>query len=139
MLAQVMKVILARENIELVTVEVDYQRWALGDAEVDIWLGTVNFPVPETWHVGAWLLGTQLLRQSISGGDNGQLEQWHKAWRAGELDSQVLVWQVIQSGWLQPLFHHWMRLKGPAQAQGIHLNNLGWFDFQSTWLEPAET
>ncbi|HEY5715355.1 MAG TPA: SgrR family transcriptional regulator [Psychromonas sp.] len=139
MLTEAMKTILARENIELVTVELDYQRWALGDAEVDIWLGTVNFPVPETWHVGAWLLGTQLLRQSITGGDNQQLEQWHKAWRAGELDSQVLVWQVIQSGWLQPLFHHWMRLKGPAQAQGIHLNNLGWFDFQSTWLEPTET
>ncbi|MGB5445757.1 MAG: SgrR family transcriptional regulator [Psychromonas sp.] len=139
MLAQVMKVILARENIELVTVELDYPRWALGDADVDIWLGTVNFPVPETWHVGAWLLGMELLRQSITGGDNEQLEQWHKAWRAGQLDSEVLAWQVIQSGWLQPLFHHWMRLKGPAQAHGIQLNNLGWFDFQSTWLEPAET
>ncbi len=138
MLAQAMKTILANENIELVIVELDYQHWASGDAEVDIWLGTVNFPVPETWHVGAWLLGMKLLRQSITGGNIEQLEQWHKKWRAGELGSEVLAWQVIQSGWLQPLFHHWMRLKGPEQAQGIHLNNLGWFDFQSTWLDPIE-
>ncbi|MGB5444921.1 MAG: SgrR family transcriptional regulator [Psychromonas sp.] len=139
MLAEVMKEILARENIELVVLELDYQEWAWGDADADFWLGTVNFPVPETWHVGAWLLGSRLLRQSITGGDTQQLSLLHQAWRAGELDTQVLVWQVIQSGWLQPLFHHWMRLKGPEQAQGIRLNNLGWFDFQSTWLEPAET
>lgn len=136
MLVEVMKMILARENIDLVMLELDYQDWARGDADADFWLGTVNFPVPETWHVGAWLLGSKLLRQSITGGDKQQLGKLHKAWRAGELDSQVLVWKVIQSGWLQPLFHHWMRLKGPEQAQGIHLNNLGWFDFQSTWLEP---
>lgn len=37
---------------------------------------------------------------------------------------------------LQPLFHHWMQLKTPEHAQGAHLNNLGWFDFQTTWLEP---
>ncbi|EAS3058905.1 peptide ABC transporter substrate-binding protein, partial [Salmonella enterica] len=41
------------------------------------------------------------------------------------------------SGWLQPLFHHWMRLKSPDRARGIHLNNLGWFDFRSTWIEPG--
>ncbi|WP_442980198.1 hypothetical protein, partial [Salmonella enterica] len=22
-------------------------------------------------------------------------------------------------------------------ARGIHLNNLGWFDFRSTWIEPG--
>lgn len=45
--------------------------------------------------------------------------------------------EVAYAGWLQPLFHHWLRLQGPAQARGIRLNNLGWFDFKSAWLEPA--
>ncbi|WP_260391295.1 hypothetical protein, partial [Salmonella enterica] len=31
----------------------------------------------------------------------------------------------------------WMRLKSPDRARGIHLNNLGWFDFRSTWIEPG--
>ncbi|MFP5719816.1 hypothetical protein ACLD25_06000, partial [Salmonella sp. 741265102_HBA] len=25
----------------------------------------------------------------------------------------------------------------PDRARGIHLNNLGWFDFRSTWIEPG--
>ena len=44
--------------------------------------------------------------------------------------------EVVGGGWLQPLFHHWLRLQGPAQARGIRLNNLGWFDFKSAWLAP---
>ena len=45
----------------------------------------------------------------------------------------------MRNGWLQPLFHHWMRLKSPGQAQGIHLNNLGWFDFTRAWMVPPES
>ncbi|GAB7258913.1 hypothetical protein DaDZ19_05780 [Dickeya ananatis] len=60
---------------------------------------------------------------------------WLQHWRAGVLNSEQLMQHVVSKGWLQPLFHHWMRLKGPDQAVGIHLNNLGWFDFSSTWME----
>ena len=105
---------------------------------IDLWLGTVNFSVPEIWHVGAWLLGTPLIRRSVFGRDNDRLQHWHNQWRSGDINSEHLTWQVVHSGWLQPLFHHWMRLKGPANVQGLHLNNLGWFDFCSTWFEPQD-
>ena len=107
-----------------------------GRCQNDLWLGTVNFAVPEVWNVGCWLLGTPLLRQSISGGDISLLSEWMTKWRNNTINAEELMRFTTTSGWLQPLFHHWMRLKGPEQAKGIHLNNLGWFDFKSTWIEP---
>ncbi|OEF25219.1 SgrR family transcriptional regulator [Vibrio rumoiensis] len=131
--------LLKQNNIDLEIVTLPYEQWAQGTADnIDLWLGTINFPVPETWHVGAWLLSSPLMRRSISGRDNDLLQSWHNQWRSGEINSEHLIWQVVRSGWLQPLFHHWMRLKGPSNAQGIHLNNLGWFDFRSTWFEPED-
>ncbi|GAB7258912.1 hypothetical protein DaDZ19_05770 [Dickeya ananatis] len=53
---------LAVEGIHLDIIQLDYDRWARGEAEADLWLGTVNFAVPETWNVGAWLLGMPLLK-----------------------------------------------------------------------------
>lgn len=138
-LANAMATLLKRNNIALELIELPYEQWAQGTADnIDIWLGTINFPVPETWHVGAWLLGSSLMRRSICGRDNDLLYHWHNQWRSGDMSSEHLIWQVVHSGWLQPQFHHWMRLKGPENAQGIHLNNLGWFDFRSTWFEPEE-
>lgn len=136
MLAAGMGSLLGEENIELEIIELDYERWAMGDARADLWLGTVNFPVPEAWNVGAWLLSMTLLKEHISGGNAGIFNRWLQQWRDETLTSQQLLQNVIGEGWLQPLFHHWMRLKGPEQVQGIHLNNLGWFDFKSTWMEP---
>lgn len=136
MLVTEMSHILAAQGIRLVVSELDYATWAKGDADVDLWLGTVNFAVPEEWNIGAWLLGMPLLRQSIVGGDEMRLQTYLHNWRNQSLSTGQLVREVIADGWLQPLFHHWMRLKAPPQAQGAHLNNLGWFDFQTTWLEP---
>ncbi|CAM3813768.1 SgrR family transcriptional regulator [Rouxiella silvae] len=136
MLANDMKTILAAEGVELEILELDYERWATGDAQADLWLGTVNFAVPEEWNVGAWMLGMPLLKNSLSGGNIPLFLEWLQQWRSQTLSSQQLVQNVVGEGWLQPLFHHWMRLKGPEQAQGIHLNNLGWFDFKTTWMEP---
>lgn len=136
MLAGDMQRVLAEAGVELELIELDYERWATGEAEADLWLGTVNFPVPEEWNVGAWLLGMPLLKNNLSGGNGELFIQWLKQWRSQQLSSQQLVQNVVGEGWLQPLFHHWMRLKGPEQAQGIHLNNLGWFDFKTTWMEP---
>lgn len=138
-LAQAMAKLLKRNSIDLELIELPYEQWSQGTAEnIDLWLGTVNFSVPETWHVGAWLLGTPLIRRSVFGRDNDRLQHWHNQWRSGDINSEHLTWQVVHSGWLQPLFHHWMRLKGPANVQGLHLNNLGWFDFCSTWFEPQD-
>ncbi|WP_145537766.1 SgrR family transcriptional regulator [Yersinia kristensenii] len=136
MLVTEMTHILAAQGIKLAVIELDYITWAKGEANVDLWLGTVNFAVPEEWNVGAWLLGSPLLRQCMTGGDDAKLQTSLHNWRNQSLGSEQLIREVIGSGWLQPLFHHWMRLKAPQQAQGAHLNNLGWFDFQTTWLEP---
>lgn len=136
MLVTEMAHILAAQGIKLAVIELDYITWAKGEANVDLWLGTVNFAVPEEWNVGAWLLGSPLLRQCMTGGDDAKLQTLLHNWRNQSLGSEQVIREVIDSGWLQPLFHHWMRLKAPQQAQGAHLNNLGWFDFQTTWLEP---
>lgn len=136
MLALDMQKLLSEKGVEFEIVELEYEQWATGKEAVDLWLGTVNFPVPEEWNVGAWLLSMPLLKENISGGNKDVFERWLQQWREQSLTSQQLVQNVVGEGWLQPLFHHWMRLKGPEQAQGIHLNNLGWFDFKTTWMEP---
>ena len=138
-LQPLIKTALARHQIELQILELSYQDWVTGNAQADVWLGTVNFPVPEPWHVGAWLLETPLLRRSISGGDEGQLETWLTKWREGALSAQTLLEQVLEQGYLQPLFHHWMSLSTPAQIQDVHLNNLGWFDLAKAWYLPNAT
>ena len=136
-LAAIMRQLLATEDVMLEVLELDYEQWAMGDADVDLWLGTVNFPVPETWSVGTWLLGMPLLQYGLFGGDRQQYQYCQQKWRQGKLSSWQLTQKIIASGWLQPLFHHWMRLKAPENSQGIHLNNLGWFDFSTTWMEPG--
>lgn len=137
MLLDIMQKIMRQQGILLEGVALNYDDWASGKAEVDLWLGTVNFPIPEEWNVGTWLLGSPLLRHAISGGDDALLAQWETQWHAETISAEQLVRETTRSGWLQPLFHHWMRLKGPDRARGIHLNNLGWFDFRSTWIEPG--
>jgi ABC-type uncharacterized transport system, periplasmic component len=54
------------------------------------------------------LLGTPLLRQSISGGDMSQLNDWMAKWRNNTINAEKLMKCATTSGWLQPLFHHWM-------------------------------
>ncbi|OZH92510.1 SgrR family transcriptional regulator [Salmonella enterica] len=137
MLLDIMQEIMRQQGILLEGVELNYDDWANGKANVDLWLGTVNFPIPEEWNVGTWLLGSPLLRHAISGGDDALLAQWETQWHAETISAEQLVRETTRSGWLQPLFHHWMRLKSPDRARGIHLNNLGWFDFRSTWIEPG--
>ena len=136
MLAREMQFLLQQQGILLELTGLNYDQWARGEASADLWLGTVNFPVPEAWNTGAWLFSLPLLRHSVSGGDAGRFAQWQHAWRSGELQGKQLTQQVIDDGWLQPLFHHWMRLKSPGEAQGIRLNNLGWFDFTRAWMAP---
>jgi len=136
MLLAIMQTLLAEHGVRLEGIELDYTAWAAGESEADLWLGTVNFALPEAWHVGAWLLGSPLLRKAVHDANSQRLAQWQTDWRAQRVDAEQLLDTFIGTGWLQPLFHHWMRLKGPDSAQGIALNNLGWFDFSSSWLVP---
>ncbi len=128
MLLDIMQEIMRQQGILLEGVELNYDDWANGKANVDLWLGTVNFPIPEEWNVGTWLLGSPLLRHAISGGDDALLAQWETQWHAETISAEQLVRETTRSGWLQ---------KSPDRARGIHLNNLGWFDFRSTWIEPG--
>lgn len=138
MLIEACQNLLAAHNIILDATELPYDAWARGEGNVDIWLGTVNFTLPEQWNIGAWLLGMPLLKTSVSGGCQQRFADWQQQWRSGNLSSQQLTARIINDGWLQPLFHHWMHLAGSEQAQGIQFNNLGWFDFTSIWIEPPE-
>lgn len=72
MLVTEMTHMLAAQGIKLAIIELDYITWAKGEANVDLWLGTVNFAVPEEWNVGAGLLGSPLLRQCMTGGDSAK-------------------------------------------------------------------
>jgi MarR-like DNA-binding transcriptional regulator SgrR of sgrS sRNA len=95
-LANAMATLLKRNNIALELIELPYEQWAQGTADnIDIWLGTINFPVPETWHVGAWLLGSSLMRRSICGRDNDLLHHWHNQWRSGDMSSEHLASATI--------------------------------------------
>ncbi|MFC3912273.1 HTH-type transcriptional regulator SgrR [Pseudaeromonas sharmana] len=136
LLAEQMAARLRQSGIELECQELDYASWWRGDGQADLWLGSVNFQAPAETGLAAWLLGTPLLRSVISGGDAATLASWQRQWQQGTLAPVTLMQEVMTLGWLQPLFHHWLRLQGTAQARGMRLNNLGWFDFKSVWLKP---
>ncbi|CNK86323.1 ABC transporter substrate-binding protein [Yersinia enterocolitica] len=91
MLIAEMAQILAAQRIRLVALELDYTTWAKGEADADVWLGTVNFAVPEEWNVAAWLFGTPLLRQSITGGDETYLQVQQNEWRNQRLTGEQFV------------------------------------------------
>ncbi|MFB9159077.1 hypothetical protein [Chromobacterium violaceum] len=113
-----------------------YQDWECGEGEADLWLGTVNFSCDIDYAVPAWLLGTPLLRRSLE--PALPLQAWLQGWRRGEEQASGLSAQVVRRHWMLPLFHNWLRLKGPGQVEDFRLNSMGWFDFKSVWLRPAD-
>jgi SgrR family transcriptional regulator len=127
---------LAERGVRLQASCVSYADWDRGAGEFDLWQGSVNFSGNPDYAVAAWLLGTPLLRHGLSGGDTLPLADWHAAWRRGDMTAQQLAAEIVQRGWLLPLFHHWFRLQGSSRMQGVRLNSLGWFDFKSAWLVP---
>jgi SgrR family transcriptional regulator len=135
-MAQAMAACLARQQITLECHSVPFADWEQGVGAFDLWLGSINFATQADYAVPAWILGTPLLVQCLSGDQALPVTQWHSAWHQGQQDGQSLAAQVVQHGWLQPLFHSWFRLQGSERMQGVRLNNLGWFDFKSAWLAP---
>ncbi len=92
----------APAGILLEGVELNYDDWANGKANVDLWLGTVNFPIPEEWNVGTWLLETTRATPSAVGmmrcwpnGKPSGMPGNHRRGTAGQ--------ETTRSGWLQPL------------------------------------
>lgn len=136
LMAETIATLLKRHQIELDIRELSSAEWMAGAVDADIWLGSVNFSAPTYNSIGAWLFGLPLLRSRLYGPDQTAILALEQAWSEDRIASDALVQQVIQQGWLFPLFHHWLQLRGPLQIRNMQLNNLGWFDFKSVWLAP---
>ncbi len=131
-----MQEIMRQQGILLEGVELNYDDWANGKANVDLWLGTVNFPIPEEWNVGTWLLGSlYCATPSVV----GMMRCWPNGKPSGmPKPSARNNWSgkpPVQAGYSR-FFTTGCDSKAPT-GPGIHLNNLGWFDFRSTWIEPG--
>ncbi|WP_434633938.1 HTH-type transcriptional regulator SgrR [Chromobacterium sp. CV08] len=127
---------LAAHGIALRCREYSYGDWEQGLGEADLWLGTVNFSSDIDYAVPAWLLGTPLLRRCCE--PALPLQRWLGDWRAGRAHAHDMAEQTVARHWLLPLFHNWLRLKGPGQIEDFRLNSMGWFDFKTAWLRPEE-
>ncbi len=127
--------LLAAHGVELVARQVDYQTWYRGDADSDIWLGSVNFTLPLEFSLFALLYEMPLMRQCLS----LDWENDARRWRQQQLPLADWSRQVIASGSLLPLFHHWLLLKGERSMRDVRMNTLGWFDFKSAWFAPPES
>ncbi|OWY37359.1 SgrR family transcriptional regulator [Xenophilus sp. AP218F] len=138
-LAQAMATCLARHGVALRCEAISHAEWAQGQGEFDLWLGSINFSTRAEYAVPAWLLGTPLLRATLPDAAEPSLADWRARWRRGEAVAAPLSSLLTRQRWLLPLFHGWLQLQGPGRMQGLHLNQLGWFDFKSAWLEPGET
>ncbi|POZ61897.1 HTH-type transcriptional regulator SgrR [Chromobacterium alticapitis] len=127
---------LAEHDIALRCEVLSYNDWELGNAEADLWLGTINFSSGVDYSVPAWLLGMPLLRRGLESAL--PLDDWQRGWRGGEQTAAGLAAQTVRRHWILPLFHNWLRLKGPGQIEDFRLNSMGWFDFKSAWLRPED-
>lgn len=123
-------------GIAVICDELPFAAWWRGDSQADLWLGSITFSTPPETALAAWLCGTPLLRSRLAAGGVSRVDQWLDAWRSDALTPEALMRQVMQAGWLQPLFHHWLELQGPPRIRGARLNDLGWFDFRRVWLAP---
>ncbi len=89
-IANALRPLLAQHNVELVTQEVSYEIWHQGEAESDIWLGSVNFTLPLEYSLFAQLYEIPLLHHCLPIDWHGDAARWRKRtfrWRSG-----VSVW-----------------------------------------------
>ncbi len=133
LIAQAMQSLLAEQGITLDIRVVSHAEWYNGRVKADLWLGSVNLERPPEPSLMTWLLAVPLLRRVLETGAQG-LPQWLYQWRRGESPVEACLAELIAGGWLQPLFHSWLRLNHPLGTHGLRLNSQGWFDFKSVWL-----
>ncbi|MGC1045105.1 HTH-type transcriptional regulator SgrR [Pantoea agglomerans] len=131
-IANALRPLLAEHGVTLETREISYESWYQGEAESDIWLGSVNFTLPLNYSLFAQLYEIPLLHHCLP-------IDWHSdaaRWREKTLPLAEWSKQLVEEAGLHPLFHHWLLLEGQRSMRGVRMNTLGWFDFKSAWFAP---
>jgi SgrR family transcriptional regulator len=131
-LVAAMRACLVRYGIELDARAVPYADWACGAGEFELWLGSAIFPTRLDFAVPAWLFGSRLARLCLP---DLPISDWQSEWRGGRFDEQAMAATLVGQRCLLPMVHTWFHLKGTQQLPGVRINNLGWVDFKSAWLE----
>ncbi|WP_239952942.1 HTH-type transcriptional regulator SgrR [Pantoea sp. Z09] len=131
-IASALRPLLAQHQVQLITREVDYETWHQGEAESDVWLGSVNFTLPLEYALFAQLYEIPLLHHCLP----LDWEEDAARWRRKALPLAEWSKRLLDAGGLHPLFHHWLLLEGQRSMRGVRLNTLGWFDFKSAWFAP---
>ena len=131
-IADALRPLLAQHGVRLQVREISYEEWHAGEAESDIWLGSVNFTLPLEYSVFAQLYELPLLRHCLPIDWETDLTRWHHQ----QLPLAEWSKTLVENNYLHPLFHHWLRLEGERSMRGVRMNTLGWFDFKSAWFTP---
>ncbi|WBG90436.1 HTH-type transcriptional regulator SgrR [Pantoea piersonii] len=131
-IANALRPLLAQHNVRLITRAVDYETWHQGEAESDVWLGSVNFTLPLEYALFAQLYEIPLLHRCLP----LDWEEDAARWRRKALPLAEWSKRLLDTDGVHPLFHHWLLLEGQRSMRGVRLNTLGWFDFKSAWFAP---
>ncbi|RYC41132.1 HTH-type transcriptional regulator SgrR [Pectobacterium zantedeschiae] len=133
-LSEIMRTLLAQQGVTLRVQTISYEDWYQGNAESDIWFGSLNCYLPLEFSLFAMLYELPLVQHCL----NDDLNTDAQHWRNHTLPMAEWCEKLIKSGQLHPLLHHWLQLQGQRSMRGVRMNMLGWFDFKSAWFAPPE-
>nr|UKE85022.1 HTH-type transcriptional regulator SgrR [Pectobacterium sp. PL152] len=133
-LSEIMRTLLAQHGVTLHIQTVSYEDWYQGNADSDIWFGSLNCYLPIEFSLFAMLYELPLAQHCL----NDDLHADAQQWRNQTLPMAEWCEKLIASGQLHPLLHHWLQLQGQRSMRGVRMNMLGWFDFKSAWFAPPE-
>lgn len=133
-LSEIMRTLLAQHGVTLHIQTVSYEDWYQGNADSDIWFGSLNCYLPIEFSLFAMLYELPLAQHCL----NDDLHADAQQWRNHSLPMAEWCEKLIASGQLHPLLHHWLQLQGQRSMRGVRMNMLGWFDFKSAWFAPPE-
>ncbi|PWC21776.1 transcriptional regulator SgrR [Brenneria roseae subsp. roseae] len=133
-LSEIMSKLLEKHGVKLHVQIVSYEDWYQGNIESDIWFSSVNCYLPIEFSLFAMLYELPLMQHCLDSDLHHDAQQW----RNHTLSIAEWCDKLVNSGQLQPLLHHWLKLQGQRSMRGIRMNMLGWFDFKSAWFAPPE-
>ncbi|ALB61637.1 SgrR, sugar-phosphate stress, transcriptional activator of SgrS small RNA [Cronobacter condimenti 1330] len=133
-IGELLRAILAQEQVELELREVSYEEWYQGDITSDLWLNSANFTLPLDFSLFAHLCEVPLIQRCIPLDWQGDAQRW----RTGALNLPQWCRTMLERQDILPLIHHWLMLQGQRSMRGVRMNTLGWFDFKSAWFAPPE-